>query len=502
MLGRCGNATIAASEKGRSMKRIIQLLTLVSFAVPAISQAADGDAFKQNRKFPPGVYEAVTDASVYFDIDRAAIEKGVVIKKGTRINVYTAGNHSTRSPSFDWFSLSETQNCNSSLLPWDRFAWAGVMKKDFYRVGNLPKPVYRNGLVSNCDTGNVDAPAVNADSAFGTSDNATSSSGAMLTIREAPRATQPEKNVTSRQVVEVTGKIEQENNAAGGNYWVNGGKGKQYTLGYLRDLDEDTQNQLNRLVKSGVSVTVKGTLKSWNDGSTSFDNAQPVYVNLLVIKESAQFGARNPGGNTNNQRAIEVVGKVSFGTNAAGSNFWIDGGRGKQFILGYYRDLDEETQSQLGRLADSGATITAKGIMRSWADGSSSFDNSQAVTLFFVVKKDNYANSGNYGNQGGYNNQGSYDNQNGNAVSRRTASVTGQVVFGNNAAGGNYWINDGRGKQYTLGYVRDLDQATQEQLGRLADTGDKVTVKGTMKTWKDGTASFDNSQPISIYKTR
>ncbi|MFY9261420.1 MAG: hypothetical protein WAO71_13040 [Gallionella sp.] len=479
------------------MKRIIQLLTLVSFAVPAISQAADGDAFKQNRKFTPGVYEATVDANVYFDIDRAAIEQGVVIKKGTRIYVYTAGNHSTRTPSFDWFSLSETQSCNSNLLPWDRFAWAGVMKKDFYRVGSLPKPVYRNGLVSNCEAGSADSSMGNSDSAFGASDNTAANSGAMLTIRETARVVPPEKNVTSRQAVEVTGKIEQENNAAGGNYWVNGGKGKQYTLGYLRDLDEDTQNQLNRLVKSGVSVTVKGTLKSWNDGSTSFDNSQPVYVNLLVIRESAQFGARNPGANTGNQRSIEVVGKVSFGTNAAGSNFWIDGGRGKQFILGYYRDLDEETQSQLGRLADSGAIITAKGVMRSWADGSSSFDNSQPVNLFFVVKKDSYANPGNYSNG---NSNGNY--QDGNAVSRRSASVTGQVVFGNNAAGGNYWINDGRGKQYTLGYVRDLDQATQDQLSRLADTGDKVTVKGTMKTWKDGTASFDNSQPISIYKTR
>lgn len=497
MLGRCGNAIIAASEKGRSMKRIIQLLTLVSFAVPAISQAADGDAFKQNRKFPPGVYEAVTDAAVYFDIDRAAIEKGVVIKKGTRIYVYTAGNHSTRTPSFDWFSLSETQNCNANLLQWDRFAWAGVMKKDFYRVGSLPKPVYRNGLVSNCEVASLDGAASNADNA--------NNSGALITIKEATRATQPEKNVTSRQVVEVVGKIEQENNAAGGNYWVNGGKGKLYVLGYVRDLDEDTQNQLNRLVKSGVSVTVKGTLKSWKDGSTSFDNDQPVSVNLLVIKESVPFGARPQGGNTGNQRSIEVVGRISFGTNAAGSNFWIDGGRGKQFILGYYRDLDEETQSQLGRLADSGAIITAKGVTRSWADGSTSFDNSQPVNLFFVVKKDRYANQGGYNNQGysgGYDNQGSYDNQSGNAVSRRSSSVTGQVVFGSNAAGGNYWISDGRGKQYTLGYVRDLDQATQDQLSRLAETGDKVTVKGTLKTWKDGTASFDNTQPISIYKTR
>jgi gamma-glutamylcyclotransferase (GGCT)/AIG2-like uncharacterized protein YtfP len=307
-----------------------------------------------------------------------------------------------------------------------------------------------------------------------------------LTIKESARTTPPEKNVTSRLNVEVTGKIEQENNAAGGSYLVNGGKTKSYVLAYVRDLDENTQNKLNRLVKLGVPVTVKGVLKSWSDGSLSFDNSQSAYVQLLTVKALPQ--GRNSTANSG--RAIEVTGKVDFGTNAAGSNFFIDGGRGKQYILGYYRDLDEETQAQLGRLADSGAVVTAKGVMRSWDDGSSSFDNAQPVDLFFVVKKD----------QGQNQSSGDSGNHEGSAVSKLTTK-TGTVEYGSNAAGGTYWIRS-KGKQYTLGYVRDLDQDTQNQLSKLADSGDNVTVKGTLKTWKDGTASFDNSQAISIYKTK
>ncbi len=459
------------------MKRIVQLLTMVSFAVPAISHAADGDAFKQNRKFPAGVYEATVDAKVYFDVTRDSVEQGVVIKKGTRINVYSAGNAKGAKTSFEWFSLGDTQNCNADLLPWDRFTWAGVQKKDFYRVGNLPKPVYKNGLVTNCDSGN--------------GASATSGSNALLTIRESSRPSRSEKNVTSRQAIEVTGKIEQDSNAAGGSYAINGGRGKQYTLGYIRDLDEETQNKMNRLVKSGVSVTVKGVLKTWADGSTSFDNDQPVTVNFVTVRSSSQYSTRKGG----NGKSIEVTGRVDFGTNAAGGNFFIDAGRGRTYILGYYRDLDDETQSQLGRLADSGTTVTARGVTRSWDDGTSSFDNSQPINLYFVIKRENSGRSSSY--EGASAQRGSDRD-----VVVKVKSVTGRVEFGSNAAGGNYWINDGRGKQFTLGYVRDLDQDTQSQLSRLADSGDRVTVKGTLRTWKDGTASFDNTQPISIYKMR
>jgi lysyl-tRNA synthetase class II len=258
-------------------------------------------------------------------------------------------------------------------------------------------------------------------------------------------------------------------------------------LGFVRDLDEDTQNKLNRLVKSGVSVTVKGVLKTWADGSTSFDTDQPVTVNFVTIKSTTQYSGKTTG----SKQSIEVTGRVDFGTNAAGSNFFINSGRGKQYILGYYRDLDEDTQNQLARLADSGTVITAKGVMRSWDDGTTSFDSSQVINLYFVVKKDAESSQ-----------NGSYGNPQGRATVAKSVTVSGKVEYGSNAAGGTYWINNGKGKQFTLGYVRDLDQDTQNQLSRLSESGDKVTVKGTLKSWQDGTASFDNSQAISIYKMK
>jgi len=84
--------------------------------------------------------------------------------------------------------------------------------------------------------------------------------------------------------------------------------------------------------------------------------------------------------------------------------------------------------------------------------------------------------------------------------SRSPVEVTGKIEFGHDAAGGNFWVNGGKKKQYTLGYVGEIDDATQAALGKIADAGMTVTVKGTLKVWKDGSASFDNADPISIFK--
>jgi hypothetical protein len=72
--------------------------------------------------------------------------------------------------------------------------------------------------------------------------------------------------------------------------------------------------------------------------------------------------------------------------------------------------------------------------------------------------------------------------------------------MGNDAAGGNFWINGGKKKQYTLRYVWDLDDSTQKQLIKLAESRTKVTVKGTLRIWKDGSSDFDPAKPINIFK--
>ncbi len=87
-----------------------------------------------------------------------------------------------------------------------------------------------------------------------------------------------------------------------------------------------------------------------------------------------------------------------------------------------------------------------------------------------------------------------------NVQERHAVEVSGTIKFGHDAAGGNYFVDCGNKKQYTLGYVWDIDDATQKQLSKLADSNAKVTVMGTIEIWKDGSATFDNSQPISIFK--
>lgn len=87
-----------------------------------------------------------------------------------------------------------------------------------------------------------------------------------------------------------------------------------------------------------------------------------------------------------------------------------------------------------------------------------------------------------------------------NIKSRKPVEVTGKIAFGHDAAGGYYWIDGGKNKQYTLGYVFSIDDAIQGQLAKLEEKGVVVTAKGVLKTWKDGSAAFDDSQPIAIFK--
>lgn len=99
----------------------------------------------------------------------------------------------------------------------------------------------------------------------------------VLTIPGNPH-TMADKGVKKRIPVEVSGTIEQGHDTAGGNFWLNGGKKKQYTIRYLFDLDEVMQAELGKLADSNARVTVKGTLKIWKDGSAAFDDAKPVSI--------------------------------------------------------------------------------------------------------------------------------------------------------------------------------------------------------------------------------
>lgn len=104
-----------------------------------------------------------------------------------------------------------------------------------------------------------------------------SSQGIILTINPTAQLT-PDKNIKERQPVEVSGTIEFRQNAAGGNFSINGGKKKQYILRYVGDLDDVSQEMLGKLSDSKKKVKVKGVLKIWKDGSASFDEAQPINI--------------------------------------------------------------------------------------------------------------------------------------------------------------------------------------------------------------------------------
>lgn len=248
------------------MKLLINLLAVVCLNVPTISwaQKADGYDYQENDNFPPGIYEAVVDAKVYFDINKKMVEKGVLIKKGTRVSVYSAGYHSAQPPSIDWLYLGEGQECNGKILPWDKLGWIGTLKKDFTRVEDLPRPIKKNGLITNCAT-------------MSYASQATVAGSPLLVIKAVPQAT-PDKGIKSRSPAEVTGKIEFGNDAAGGNFRINGGKKKQYTLVYVFDIDDATQAALGKIADAGTTVTVKGILKVWKGGGTSFDNANPINI--------------------------------------------------------------------------------------------------------------------------------------------------------------------------------------------------------------------------------
>lgn len=67
-------------------------------------------------------------------------------------------------------------------------------------------------------------------------------------------------------------------------------------------------------------------------------------------------------------------------------------------------------------------------------------------------------------------------------------------------AGGNYYLTAGNNKKFPLGYVFSENiKKAENRLQRLAVTGTKVHVKGTLKIWKDGSNGFDSRAPIEIF---
>lgn len=87
-----------------------------------------------------------------------------------------------------------------------------------------------------------------------------------------------------------------------------------------------------------------------------------------------------------------------------------------------------------------------------------------------------------------------------NIKERKGIELNGVIHLKHNPAGRYYGLVSGK-KEYTLVYVWAInDNDLGDKLEMLADGKAKVTVKGTLRIWNDGSASFDNSAPIEIYK--
>ena len=87
-----------------------------------------------------------------------------------------------------------------------------------------------------------------------------------------------DKNIKKKQSIEIIGTIRSGHDAAGGNFWVDGGKKKQYTICYVFGLDEESQAVLMDLADSHVKVKVIGSLRIWKDGSADFDSKKPINI--------------------------------------------------------------------------------------------------------------------------------------------------------------------------------------------------------------------------------
>lgn len=118
---------------------------LVSSKIYAVK--ADGYAYIEDGDFIPGVYQAINDAKVYYDTYDNSINKGLSIKRGTKVVIYSSGIGDVAER---WFDLNEGKECNGNLLPWSKLGFIGVLKKDFIRVSDAAAPIYERGLITNC----------------------------------------------------------------------------------------------------------------------------------------------------------------------------------------------------------------------------------------------------------------------------------------------------------------------------------------------------------------
>lgn len=84
-------------------------------------------------------------------------------------------------------------------------------------------------------------------------------------------------------------------------------------------------------------------------------------------------------------------------------------------------------------------------------------------------------------------------------MKRTLAEGEGKIKFEHDAAGGSYGLVIGE-NHYTIRYLWELSNSEQTILSELDNADTIVVVKGTLKIYGDGSSSFDNKAPVSIYR--
>jgi hypothetical protein len=83
---------------------------------------------------------------------------------------------------------------------------------------------------------------------------------------------------------------------------------------------------------------------------------------------------------------IKVIGTIELGVDATGGYFLINSNKNLRYILRYAYDVDEATQNRLAVLIDPPAKVSVSGVLKTYMDGTTAFDDTQDINIYKISK--------------------------------------------------------------------------------------------------------------------
>lgn len=83
-------------------------------------------------------------------------------------------------------------------------------------------------------------------------------------------------------------------------------------------------------------------------------------------------------------------------------------------------------------------------------------------------------------------------------VKQKSVELVGSIEEFRDSVGGGYRLSAG-GKQYTLRYTEAMTGDQVEVFSKLASSHQKVTAKGMVNIYKDGSAEYSDQTPVYVY---